>query len=216
VSVNCPDEALGHCVRPWCPHRCLDDPDVDGGEDGVEGGGELAVSVSDEEPEVVVAVLEVHQQVAGEFGEPGSGRMGGDAEDVHPTAGALDDEERVGPVPGDGVEVEQVAGEDRLGLYFEELRPGRSGPSRRGVDSGGVQDGPDGGGADPDAEADEFAVDGESAWGAVAGFPRLRFPRPLSESDVRLSPHPALHRTHAAGSMFSVGQADGIVVPLQR
>jgi hypothetical protein len=79
-----------------------------------------------------------------------------------------------------------------------------------------VQDGPDGGGADLVTETDEFAVDGESAWGAVAGFPRLRFPRPLSDPDVRISPHPALHRTHAAGSMFSVGQADGIVVPLQR
>jgi hypothetical protein len=41
----------------------------------------------------------------------------------------------------------------------------------------------------------------ESAWGAVAGFPQLRFPRPLSEPDVRLSPHPALHRTHAAAAM---------------
>ena len=103
-----------------------------------------------------------------------------------------------------------------MGLRSEELRPGWSGPPRRGVDSGGVQDSPDGGGADPVAEPGELAVDGESAWGAVAGFPRLRFPRPLSEPDVRLSPHPALHRAHAAGSMFSVGQADGIVVPLQR
>jgi len=33
----------------------------------------------------------------------------------------------------------------------------------------------------------------ESAWGAVAGLPRLRFPRPLAEPDVQLSPHPALH-----------------------
>lgn len=66
------------------------------------------------------------------------------------------------------------------------------------------------------AEADQLTLDGESAWGAVAGFPRLRFPRPLSEPDVRLSPHPALHRIHAAGSMISVDQADGILVPLQR
>ena len=79
-----------------------------------------------------------------------------------------------------------------------------------------MQNLPDGRGADPVAEAGELAMDVESAWGAVAGFRRLRFPRPLSEPDVRLSPHPALHRTHAAGSMFSVGQADGIVVPLQR
>ncbi len=44
----------------------------------------------------------------------------------------------------------------------------------------------------------EVAVDGaaptvESVWGAVAGLPWLRFPRPLAEPDVRLSPHPALH-----------------------
>ena len=66
------------------------------------------------------------------------------------------------------------------------------------------------------AEADQLALNVESAWGAVAGFPRLRFPRPLAEPDVRLSPHPALHRAYAAGSMVSVGQADGIVVALQR
>jgi hypothetical protein len=51
------------------------------------------------------------------------------------------------------------------------------------------------------AESDQLALDVESAWGAVAGFPQLRFPRPLSEPDVRLSPHPALHRTHAAAAM---------------
>jgi hypothetical protein len=66
------------------------------------------------------------------------------------------------------------------------------------------------------AEFEQFTLDVESAWGAVAGLPRLRFPRPLAEPDVRLSPHPALHRAYAAGSMVSVGQADGIVVALQR
>jgi hypothetical protein len=71
----------------------------------------------------------------------------------------LDDEERVEPVEGDRVEVEQVADEDRVGLRLEELRPSRSGPPRCGVDSGGVQNCPDGGGADLVAEADEFAVD---------------------------------------------------------
>jgi hypothetical protein len=40
---------------------------------------------------------------------------------------------------GDRLEVEQVAGEDRRGLRLEELRPGRSGPPWRGVDSGGVE-----------------------------------------------------------------------------
>ena len=142
--------------------------------------------------------------------------MRGDPEDVHPAGGVLDDEERVEPVQGDGVEVKQVASENPVRLGPQKLGPRGSGAARRRVDAGAVQDFPDGGGADLVAEAGEFAVDGESAWGAVAGFPRLRFPRPLSEPDVRLSPHPALHRIHAAGSMVSVGQADGIVVPLQR
>src|ERR1044072_6841298 len=52
--------------------------------------------------------------------------MGGDAEDVNPAGGVLDDEECVQPAQGDRVEVEQVAGEDRLRLRSEELRPGRS------------------------------------------------------------------------------------------
>jgi hypothetical protein len=134
-TADCPDKALGDRIRPWCPNRRLDDPDVDGGEDRVEGGGELGVAVADEEPEAAVGVVEVHEQVAGELGEPGAGRVGGDAEDVHPAAGVLDDEQRVEPVRGDRVEVEQVAGGDRVGVRSEELRPGRSGPSWRGVDS---------------------------------------------------------------------------------
>jgi hypothetical protein len=50
-AADRPDEALGDRVRPRRAHRCLDDPDVDGGEDGVEGDGELGVAVADEEPE---------------------------------------------------------------------------------------------------------------------------------------------------------------------
>jgi hypothetical protein len=44
-AADGPDEALGDRVRPRCPHRRFDDPDVDGGEDGVKGGGELVVAV---------------------------------------------------------------------------------------------------------------------------------------------------------------------------
>jgi hypothetical protein len=71
----------------------------------------------------------------------------------------LDDEERVEPAQRDRVEVEQIAGEDRLGLRMKELRPGRSGSPRRRVDSGGVQDSPHGGGADLVAETGELAMD---------------------------------------------------------
>ena len=88
---------------------------------------------------------------------------------MHAAGGVFDDEEGVEPVQGDGVEVEQVAGEERLGLRVEELRPGRFGPSRRGVDSGGVQDFPDGGGADLVAEAGELAVDASISPRGVLG-----------------------------------------------
>jgi hypothetical protein len=55
--------------------------------------------------------------------------MGGDAQDMDAAGGVLDDEERVEPVQGDRVQVEQVASEDAMGLRPEELRPGRSGSS---------------------------------------------------------------------------------------
>ena len=54
------------------------------------------------------------------MGEPGAGRVGGDAEDVHSAGGVFDDEERVEPAQGERVEVGHVAREDRLGLRSEE------------------------------------------------------------------------------------------------
>jgi hypothetical protein len=56
--------------------------------------------------------------------------VGGDAEQVYPAGGVLDDEERVEPVQRDGVEVEQVTGQDGLRLRAQELAPGRSGATR--------------------------------------------------------------------------------------
>jgi hypothetical protein len=49
--------------------------------------------------------------------------VGGDAEDAYAAGGVLDDEEDVQPTQGDGVEVEQVAGQDRVRLGSQELGP---------------------------------------------------------------------------------------------
>ena len=95
--------------------RCLDDLDVDGDECGVEGSGELAVAVVNQEPEAPVDVVEVHEQVADHLREPRSGGVRGDAEDVDAACGVVDDEERVEPVQRVRVEVEQVARQDGLG-----------------------------------------------------------------------------------------------------
>jgi hypothetical protein len=49
--------------------------------------------------------------------------MGGDAEDVHAAGGVLDHEEDVQPAQADGVQMEQVAGQDRVRLRAQEFSP---------------------------------------------------------------------------------------------
>lgn len=121
------------------------------------------------EPAASSCVIEVHDEVAGLLGQPGAGRMGGDAEDVDLAGGVFDDEERVEPGEGESVKVEQVAGQDPVSLSPEKFRPGRSGPSWRGVDHGSVEDLPHGGGADLVAQACEFAVYPSVSPGRVLG-----------------------------------------------
>jgi len=94
------DEAFGYRVGPRRLYRCLDDADVSGGEDSVEGCGELGVAVPDEELGATADVVEVHKQVASLLGQPGPGGMRGDAEDVHSPGSVLNDEERVQPAQG--------------------------------------------------------------------------------------------------------------------
>jgi len=80
------DEAFGDRIRAWCPDRAADDADVGAGEDRVEAGGELAVAVADQEPELVGLLAEVHERVAGLLGHLGAGGMGGDGGEVHAAA----------------------------------------------------------------------------------------------------------------------------------
>jgi hypothetical protein len=77
------DEAFGDGVGAGCPHGAAQDADVAADEHGVEGGGELAVPVADQEPELVGSVAEVDEQVAGLLGGPGAGGAGGDAGEVY-------------------------------------------------------------------------------------------------------------------------------------
>src|SRR3954463_1080820 len=89
-SAQGADEAFGDGVRPRCSDRGTNDPDVGAGEYGVEGGGELAVSVADQEPKPIGAVAEIHQQVAGLLSDPVPGRVGGDPGEVHAASVVLD------------------------------------------------------------------------------------------------------------------------------
>ena len=70
------------------------------------------------------AVVEVHQQVAGLLGGPGSGRVAGRPEDVDVAAADFQGEEHVDPFQGDrAVDVEEVHGQHGRGLRAQEPSP---------------------------------------------------------------------------------------------
>jgi hypothetical protein len=118
---------------------------------------------------LLLSAVEVHGQVTGRLGHPRSCRVLGHAEDAHASGGVLDDEERVEPAQGDGVDVEQVAGHDRVRLRSQELRPCRSTSSTGGIDAGSMEDLPHGGGADLVTETGELAMDAAISPGRVLG-----------------------------------------------
>ena len=65
------------------------------------------------------------------------------------------------------VHVQEVHGQDGLGLAGEELSPGQTGPAWCGIDAGVMQDLPHGAGSDAMAQADQFALHTPVAPGGV-------------------------------------------------
>ncbi|WP_158853336.1 hypothetical protein [Saccharothrix deserti] len=78
--------------------------------------------------------------------------MRGGAEDADPAAGVLDDGEHVQAGTAQGGGLEEVAGEQGVGLRAEEGRPDGSGALGCRVDPGVLEDLSDGGGGDLDSE----------------------------------------------------------------
>ena len=68
-SPNCPHPPLRVCVGPRRSNWCLDDPDALRAEYLVEAGGELGVTVPDEELDRATTVGEITDQVAGHLGD---------------------------------------------------------------------------------------------------------------------------------------------------
>jgi hypothetical protein len=86
-------------------------------------------------------------------------RVRGGAEDADPAGRVLDDRQDVRPGAGQSHGFEEVCGEDRLGLGAQERRPALGATVRCRVDAGVLEDFPDGGRGDLDAQDEEFAVD---------------------------------------------------------
>jgi hypothetical protein len=114
----------------------------------------LLSRVADQESEPVGAVAEIHQQVAGLLRHPVAGRVGGDPAEVHAATVVFDHDEDVEAAQEHGVDVGEVDRKDRAGLRAEELSPGRSEPSRSRIETGALEDRPDGRGGHGMAKAD--------------------------------------------------------------
>ena len=97
-AAEAADPALG--VRPCLrrPHRRLDHPYAFGAEDLVEVTGELAVSITDEEPLADILALERHQQVARLLGHPPPVWAGRDPCEPNTAGRELDEEQHVEPL----------------------------------------------------------------------------------------------------------------------
>ncbi|WP_336216785.1 AfsR/SARP family transcriptional regulator [Nonomuraea sp. LPB2021202275-12-8] len=79
-------------------------------------GAHIGISVADEEAEETDPVAEVHEQVAGLLDRPRSGRVGDHTEDVNAPGGDLHHEQHVQPSQGNRVDVEEIDGQQLLGL----------------------------------------------------------------------------------------------------
>jgi hypothetical protein len=104
--------ALGDGIGVRSLNRCADDLGADRAPEVVEGSGELAVAVADQEPDGRAIVFEGSEEVAGLLGDPGTCGVGGDAGEMHTPVVKLDEEQHVQPLQEHGVHGEEVAGED--------------------------------------------------------------------------------------------------------
>jgi hypothetical protein len=136
LAAKRPHEPLRERVRLRRPDRRLDHPRAVPREDAVECRSELAVAVTDQEPSPAGALAEVHEKVAGLLDGPGSGRIDGNAQDVHGPGLDLHDEEDIHTPEQHGIDMQEVAGQNAGRLAGQELPPGRRRPPRRGPEAG--------------------------------------------------------------------------------
>jgi hypothetical protein len=104
--------ALGDGVGVGRRDGCGDDLGTGRAPDVIEGPGELAVAVADQEPGGCGLVVEGGGQVAGLLGDPCAGGVGSDTSQVHVSGAQLDEEQHLQPVQEYGVHGEEVAGQD--------------------------------------------------------------------------------------------------------
>jgi hypothetical protein len=122
------------------------------GEDRVEQCRVLPIPIPDHVLHPAAGIVEVHDEVPGRLGNPRRGRVGGGAENAYPAGRVFDDRQDVQPGAGQRRRLEEVGGEDGLGLGALERRPGVAGALGCRVDTGVLEHLPHGRGGDLDTE----------------------------------------------------------------
>src|SRR5436853_21553 len=96
--------------------RCSDQPDPVAVEEGVEGATELRITVVDQQPRPLAAIVEVNQQVARLLEHPGAVRVARARDVLDPAAADANEHEHIQPAQQSSVDGEKVAGERRRRL----------------------------------------------------------------------------------------------------
>ena len=105
------DPALGNGVGVRGLDRCTDDLRTNRVPDVIEGPGELAIAVADQESEAAL-LIKLAKDIPGLLGDPGAGGVGADTSEVDSSGVQLDEEQHIQPLQEHGVHGEEVAGED--------------------------------------------------------------------------------------------------------
>ena len=142
-ASNSADDSFAVGVHPRRPWRAPERAKVVGLENSVERVAVLGVVVAEQETQGPDAGAEVGGEVSGLLRCPCLCRVGGDAGDVQASGVGFEECQGVEACAEHGVEVEEVRGDDVLGLSGEEFPPGWPGAAWCWVDAYFVQDLPE-------------------------------------------------------------------------
>src|SRR5437764_601751 len=111
-SADGADETLGVGVGSRRQHWCADHPKAFAAEHVVEGTAELRVAIPHQEPTSPELLVYRHEQIAGLLDNPRAAWPGGAASQVYPARVELDEEQHVEPPQEDGLDGEEIGGEE--------------------------------------------------------------------------------------------------------
>jgi len=126
LPADCPHPAFRVGVRARRPERRAHDAHALRAEHTIERGGELGVAIAEEQLRFDAPLLQLPDDVPGLLRHPGGGRLRGAARDEDAARVHFDEEEDVEGLQPDGLDDEEVTGDERPGVGTKERPPGQT------------------------------------------------------------------------------------------